>query len=160
MTFHLAPLALASFIDECVAVHRSSAAEKGLALHLEFADDLPEQLITDSTRLRQLLNNLLSNAVKFTEHGSISLRVAPVGNEISFAVSDTGPGIPPEHHATVFEKFKQLESFLTREHGGTGLGLALVRQLVERMGGRITLESSVGIGSTFTIYLPQGESHD
>lgn len=160
MTFHLAPLALASFIDESVAVHRSSAAEKGLALHLEFADDLPEQLITDSTRLRQLLNNLLSNAVKFTEHGSISLRVAPVGNEISFAVSDTGPGIPPEHHSTVFEKFKQLENFLTREHGGTGLGLALVRQLVERMGGRITLESSVGIGSTFTIYLPQGENHD
>jgi len=160
MTFNLAPIALASFIDESIAVHRSSAAEKGLALHLEFADGLPEQLRTDGTRLRQLLNNLLSNAVKFTEHGSVSLRVAAIGNEIAFAVSDTGPGIPPEHHATVFEKFKQLESFLTREHGGTGLGLALVRQLVERMGGRITLESSVGIGSTFTLYLPKGESHD
>ncbi len=161
MSFHYAPVALASFIEESLAGHRSSAAEKGLALHCELAADLPERLLTDATRLRQLLNNLLSNALKFTDHGSVTLRVAPAADGmIAFAVSDTGPGIAPEHLETVFEKFKQLESFLTREHGGSGLGLAIVRQLSEHMGGRVTLESSVGVGSTFTIYLPQGENHD
>lgn len=159
MSINLAPVDLAAFVAESVAVHRSSAAEKGLALHCELAADLPEKLSTDATRLRQLLNNLLSNAIKFTERGSVTLRVAPAAEMIAFAVSDTGPGIAPEHLETVFEKFKQLENFLTREHGGTGLGLALVRQLTEHMGGRVTLESRVGIGSTFTIYLPQGENH-
>lgn len=160
MSLNLAPVNLAGFIEESIAVHRSSAAEKGLALHCELAIDLPEKLTTDATRLRQLLNNLLSNALKFTERGSVTLRVAPAADGmIAFAVSDTGPGIAPEHHAAVFEKFKQLESFLTREHGGSGLGLAIVRQLAEHMGGRVSLESSVGVGSTFTIYLPQGEHH-
>ena len=159
MTFHLEDVPLNALVSECLAVHRSSAEAHGLALQLTLTADLPATLHTDATRLRQLLNNLLSNAVKFTEHGSIALSVQPVGDEIAFAVRDTGPGIPPEHLETVFEKFKQLENFLTREHGGTGLGLALVRQLVEHMGGRVTLESEVGVGSTFTIYLPQRENH-
>jgi HAMP domain-containing protein len=74
--------------------------------------------------------------------------------DVAFAVRDTGIGIPPESLDTIFEKFKQLENFLTREHGGTGLGLALVKQLVDHMGGRITLDSEVGVGSTFTVFLP------
>ncbi|MGE5471557.1 MAG: ATP-binding protein [Bacteroidota bacterium] len=159
MTFNYGDIPLAAIVRESLAGHRSSAEAKGLALHLELADDLPATLHTDITRLRQLLNNLLNNAVKFTDHGRVTLAVRPVGDEIAFAVSDTGPGIPPEHLATVFEKFKQLEHFLTRQHGGTGLGLALVRQLVEHMGGRVTLESAVGIGSIFTIFLPQEAKH-
>jgi len=159
MTFNYVDVPLAQCVGETLAVHRSAAEAKGLTLDLALADDLPETLLTDPTRLRQLLNNLLNNAVKFTAHGSIALNVRPAGNEIAFAVSDTGPGIPPEHQEIVFEKFKQLENFLTREHGGTGLGLSLVRQLVEHMGGRVTLESAVGTGSTFTIYLPQRETH-
>ena len=75
-------------------------------------------------------------------------------------VSDTGMGIPKESQQTVFEKFKQLENFLTREQGGTGLGLALVKQLVEHMGGRITLASDAGVGSTFTVFLPIGAMND
>ncbi|MFZ2269154.1 MAG: ATP-binding protein [Azonexus sp.] len=159
MTFTCSAVPLATFLDECLTAQRSAADLKGLGVRLELADDLPATLYTDPTRLRQLLNNLLSNAIKFTERGRITLSARRSGQEIAFAVADTGPGIPPEHHETVFEKFKQLENFLTREHGGTGLGLALVRQLVDHMDGRVELESSVGVGSTFTIYLPQRENH-
>jgi len=105
-------------------------------------------------RLRQILNNLLNNAAKFTCQGSVTLSVRREDEMIAFAVRDTGVGIPPECHAVVFEKFRQLEGFLTREHGGTGLGLAVVKQLAERLGGSVTLESQVGAGSTFTVRLP------
>jgi signal transduction histidine kinase len=135
--------------------HQSTAATKQLSLKLELADALPSTIETDATRLLQILNNLLSNAVKFTEQGSITVRVSRSGSDIAFAVADTGPGIPPEAREQVFEKFKQLENFLTRRHDGTGLGLALVKQLVEHMGGRITLDSEIGLGSTFTVYLPE-----
>jgi signal transduction histidine kinase len=159
MTLKPSDVPLRMLLDEILAIHRGTADAKGLAVRLELADDLPATLRTDAGRLRQLLNNLLSNAVKFTEHGRITLSARPAGQEIAFAISDTGPGIPPEHLETVFEKFKQLENFLTREHGGTGLGLAIVRQLAAHMGGRVTLESTVGVGSTFTIYLPLEEKH-
>ena len=106
------------------------------------------------------MNNLLSNAVKFTATGSISLNISRTNDAVAFAVRDTGPGIALENRETIFEKFKQLENFLTREHGGTGLGLALVRQLAEHMCGKVTLESEVGVGSTFTVYLPLDIGHD
>uniref|UniRef100_Q47AU3 Virulence sensor protein BvgS n=1 Tax=Dechloromonas aromatica (strain RCB) TaxID=159087 RepID=Q47AU3_DECAR len=160
MLFKRVPTPLAGLVSECVAGHQVTATAKGLGFDLNVAEGLPEQLVTDPLRLRQILNNLLSNAVKFTEQGKISLTVRPAGQEIAFAVSDTGAGIPPESLDMVFEKFKQLESFLTREHGGTGLGLSLVRQLAEHMGGRVTLESAVGVGSTFTVYLPQDTTDD
>jgi two-component system, sensor histidine kinase len=159
MTLHYADVALTGLVPDCAAIHRSTADAKRLDLRIELADDLPEIFSTDSKRLCQLLNNLLSNAVKFTEHGEVVLSVYRAGPDIAFAVRDTGPGIPPEHLDTVFEKFKQLENFLTREHGGTGLGLSIVRMLAELMGGRVTLESEVGVGSTFTIYLPCEEKH-
>jgi signal transduction histidine kinase len=160
MLFKRVPTPLAGLVSECVAGHQVTASAKGLGFDLNMAEGLPEQLVTDPVRLRQILNNLLSNAVKFTEQGNISLTVRPAGQEIAFAVSDTGAGIPPESLDMVFEKFKQLESFLTREHGGTGLGLSLVRQLAEHMGGRVTLESAVGVGSTFTVYLPLDTTDD
>jgi len=159
MTFNYTSVSLAALVGETLAVHRSQAEAKGIALELRLDDALPPTLRTDATRLRQLLNNLLNNAVKFTEHGTVSLSVETDAEGIAFAVRDTGPGISPEHREIVFEKFKQLENFLTREHGGTGLGLALVRQLVEHMGGRVELQSEVGVGSTFTIHLPLGEAH-
>ena len=159
MTFNWSEMPLAPFISDSIALHQSPAMAKGLKLDMQLADDLPERLTTDPTRLRQLLNNLLNNAVKFTERGSITLSVSRSDTEIAFAVSDTGPGIPPESKDIIFEKFKQLETFLTREHGGTGLGLAIVKQLVEHMGGRISLDSEVGTGSTFTLYLPLDTIH-
>ena len=153
----ISPSALAT---ETTGTHQASASAKGINLVLDLADDLPATMQTDQTRLRQILNNLLSNAVKFTDSGEITMSVSVLGNDISFAVRDTGPGIPPEAHAQVFEKFKQLENFITRQHEGTGLGLALVKQLVEHMNGRITLESEVGVGSTFTAYLPREQHHE
>lgn len=156
MVFRRIPTPLASLLSESVAGYQITATNKGLRLTLHLDDDLPEQLHTDPVRLRQILNNLLSNAIKFTEHGEVSLKVQRSGKEIAFIVCDTGIGIPPESLNMVFEKFKQLENFLTREHGGTGLGLALVQQLVAHMGGRVTVESEVGVGSTFTVFLPAG----
>ena len=159
MTFNWTEVPVAKFARECAAAYSRTATSKGLKLEVQLADDLPEQLISDATRLRQLLNNLLSNAIKFTPQGSVTLSVSAQANEISFAVADTGPGIPADSQAIVFEKFKQLETFLTREHGGTGLGLAIVKQLIEHMGGRVTLDSEVGAGSTFTLHIPLEPPH-
>ena len=145
---------IAQFLRDAAAVHGSAAAGKRLGFNIHLGDDLPETFRADPVRLKQILNNLLSNAIKFTTEGEVSLSANRLGNEFGLAVRDTGIGIPPESRDEVFEKFKQLGNFLTREHGGTGLGLALVKQLVEHMGGRITLESEVGAGSTFTVYFP------
>lgn len=160
ITFNYSEISPSALATETTGTHQASASAKGINLVLDLADDLPATMQTDQTRLRQILNNLLSNAVKFTDSGEITMSVSVLGNDISFAVRDTGPGIPPEAHAQVFEKFKQLENFITRQHEGTGLGLALVKQLVEHMNGRITLESEVGVGSTFTAYLPREQHHE
>jgi signal transduction histidine kinase len=160
MRFNRVVIPLANVVTESAAGYRVTAEAKGLQFELHLAENLPAEFTSDPTRLRQILNNLLSNAVKFTDTGKISFSVSLIENEIAFAVRDTGPGIPPESRETIFEKFKQLENFLTREHGGTGLGLALVRQLAEHMGGKVTLDSEVGVGSTFTVYLPLDIGHD
>ena len=160
MRFNRVAIKLADVVAECAAGHRISAETKGLQFDVNLAEDLPDDITTDPTRLRQILNNLLSNAVKFTDVGTINFEISRVDRAIAFAVRDTGPGIPPESRETIFQKFKQLANFLTREHGGTGLGLALVRQLTEHLGGKVTLESEVGVGSTFTVYLPQDFDHD
>lgn len=158
MVFTPADIPLAQFLRESAAVHRSAAANKQLGLDIQLSDDLPETFLADPVRLKQILNNLLSNAIKFTASGEVCLSASRQGDELCLAVRDTGVGIPPESLEVVFEKFKQLENFLTREHGGTGLGLALVKQLVERMGGRITLASEVGVGSTFSVFFPIAKS--
>lgn len=154
MRFNQVATPLASLITDCAASHQVSAQAKGLTFELNLAPDLPLAVSTDPTRLCQILNHLLSNAVKFTATGQIRLIVTQHEHEITFAVRDTGPGIPPENHEIIFEKFHQLANFLTREQGGAGLGLALVKQLAEHMGGRVTLDSEVGVGSTFAVHLP------
>lgn len=154
MEFTWIDVSPADIATEITSLHRAPAETKGLTLNLQLADDLPPTMVTDATRLRQVLNNLLSNAVKFTQQGGVTVSVSLNGDFLRFAVRDSGPGIPAEAQSLVFEKFKQLEHFVTRSHEGTGLGLALVKQLSEHMGGRVALESEVGVGSTFIVELP------
>jgi CheY-like chemotaxis protein len=135
------------------------AEGKNLELVWTFDSDLPEALIGDPVRLRQMLANLLSNAIKFTAQGRVTAIVsaaAQIGEKIGLQiqVKDTGIGIPPEARKKLFEKFSQADASTTRRYGGTGLGLSIIKGLVEQMGGTITVESTPGQGSTFTVQVP------
>jgi PAS domain S-box-containing protein len=135
------------------------AQEKGLVMVCEIAPDVPNDLVGDPTRLRQVLLNLLGNAVKFTQSGEVTLRVASDANPsvptaLRFTVSDTGIGISDDKLGEVFERFTQADSSTTRRFGGSGLGLTISKRLVELMGGRIWVESEVGVGSVFAFSVP------
>ena len=109
----------------------------------------------DYSRLRQVLVNLLSNAVKFTGQGRVDLRIAQAADgSIEFEVSDTGAGIPADRIEQIFDRFTQADGSTTRTHGGTGLGLAICKGLVESMGGKLSVQSTPGVGSTFAFTLP------
>ncbi|HWR06742.1 ATP-binding protein [Sporomusa sp.] len=138
----------------------SKAQTKGLALTTFIDPNLPAWVLGDSVRIRQVLTNLLDNAVKFTASGQVILRVTQVsaaeGNRplIKFAVTDTGPGISPENKDLIFDRYYQIDAASTRRHGGIGLGLSIVKLLVEKMGGKLSFDSNVGKGSTFWFSLP------
>jgi signal transduction histidine kinase/CheY-like chemotaxis protein/ligand-binding sensor domain-containing protein len=130
------------------------AHRKGLELTYEIGADVPNEVIADPVRLRQVLLNLTGNAVKFTHQGEVSVSVtldrAPEGgNRLHFAVRDTGVGVQPEKQARLFQPFEQADSSITRQYGGTGLGLAISSRIVQLMGGRTWMESTPGAGSTF-----------
>ena len=131
------------------------ASSKGLELAYDIATDVPDALIADIYRLRQVIVNLVGNAIKFTEQGEVVVSVRVVESQedqrlLEFAVHDTGIGIPPAAAAKLFRPFEQADAATTRKFGGTGLGLAISRQLVELMGGQVRLESQPGQGSTFS----------
>jgi signal transduction histidine kinase len=131
----------------------AAARQKDLKLHSEIAQEIPEVLIGDPLRLRQILVNLVGNAVKFTARGEVAVGVtvesstAEQNVKLRFAVKDTGIGIPPEKQKLIFEAFSQADNSSTRKFGGTGLGLTICSRLVELMGGRIWAESNLGVGS-------------
>ena len=143
-----------ALIEEAAAAHRPGALARGLAMVVEVDPAVPQTVRCDRMRVLQVLNNLLHNAVKFTDRGQVMLRVAPVADGLAFDVIDTGCGIAPEFQAVLFEKFRQADDFVTRRHGGTGLGLALSRELAGLMGGSLSVRSAVGEGSTFTFMMP------
>lgn len=145
---------LHKILEETATLHRSAALQKDLILTLLIEPGLPTQITGDPTRLRQIINNLLHNAIKFTPAGSVSLHAWKDGGHVVLQVEDTGPGIPKAALKHIFEKFYQATNFNKREHGGTGLGLALVKEFVNLMGGEITLESPPEGGTRVRIRLP------
>lgn len=130
------------------------AKEKKLAFQVEVERATVKTMTTDRLRLEQILKNLLSNAFKFTEHGQVSLHISSSHDQVFFKVSDTGIGIAPDQQAKVFEAFSQADGTATRKFGGTGLGLSISRDLAGLLGGAITVKSSVGQGSVFTLSCP------
>ncbi len=142
-------------LDNLHSVMDKLIADKNLKLTSELDANLPETLKGDSARLQQILINLVNNAVKFTEAGSIHVCLSKVDEQHwSIQVADTGQGIPKEELPRIFETFRQVEGTTTRVHGGFGLGLSIVKQLVNLMGGEVSVESELGKGSTFSITLP------
>lgn len=155
MTLEPARFNVRTLLNEVALLHSASAMQKGLDLQVHLANHLPAEMTTDPKRLRQVINNLLSNAVKFTREGGVVLSAQWVNSQLVVGVKDTGPGIAPHVQELVFERFHQATSFITREHGGTGLGLALVREFVHLMGGKLQLTSELGKGSSFEFSIPE-----
>ena len=161
MALHEETFSLRALLQGVYDLHRDSARNRGLELRLQRASDAPDVLRGDPMRLQQVLGNLLSNALKFTESGQVTLSAArspTPGDErhvwLRLGVSDTGPGIPAASIPELFEAFTQHDPSIRRSHGGTGLGLTIVRQIVELMGGEIRVDSTPGTGSAFWLELP------
>ncbi|MBF0612762.1 MAG: response regulator [Magnetococcales bacterium] len=149
------PFDIKTLVTGATEILALRAREKGLDLTCQIDPHTPRFLTGDPTRLRQILINLMGNAIKFTGQGHIGVTVEPFAVEendvvLRFVVSDTGCGISPEHIQIIFHPFTQVDTSITRKYGGTGLGLTICQRLVQMMGGEITVESSVGIGSQFT----------
>ena len=138
---------------QIVLVWAETARLKGVDLRLEVDPATPAWLVGDDTRVRQILRNLVSNALKFTDVGHVAIRIAPTADGVVMAVSDTGVGMTPEQGARLFTPFAQGDRSTARRFGGTGLGLAICRQMAELMDGEISVESTPGQGSTFTVRL-------
>jgi CheY-like chemotaxis protein/HAMP domain-containing protein len=156
-----------SLVHDLKNQFKALAEEKGLQFTIKLDPELPEAMITDEQRLKQILKNLLANGIKFTSEGSVTLTIKQVaaslkgagqtaadGDVISFAVSDTGIGIPLEKHKAIFEAFQQADGSTSRRFGGTGLGLTISRRLAYLLGGEIAITSAEGKGTTFTLFLP------
>ncbi len=148
------PFDLRETLDETMRALALRAHQKGLELACDVAPEVPDMLVGDAGRLRQIVTNLVGNAIKFTDQGEVVVRVARTSAaadhvDLRFVVADTGVGIAPERQHAIFEPFTQADASVARRHGGTGLGLAISRQLVEMMGGEIWLESAAGRGSSF-----------
>jgi signal transduction histidine kinase/DNA-binding NarL/FixJ family response regulator len=152
---------LTAVVGSVVSLHASSGFDKGVRLRTDTDASLPSHVVGDPVRLRQVLSNLVGNAVKFTESGAVTIRITaeqPHEPTIRFEVVDSGIGIDGSALGTIFEPFVQAESSTTRRFGGTGLGLPISKQIVELMGGVLTVESTVGSGSTFWFTIPFGSA--
>lgn len=167
-------LRLGKLLTSLEDTFRPIAVDRGLAFSVTSAEDAPDELLVDERRLQQILRNLLSNAMKFTAEGRVELSVSPVAREeddgegaagadggsaasavlVAFRVTDTGIGIEPRQLPRIFEAFQQGDGSSHRTYGGTGLGLAISRELATLLGGSITVESTPGVGSAFTLYVP------
>src|SRR3712207_646445 len=169
MAIDVGELAFADVVERLDRSFRQVADDKNLEFVIEQAEGLGRSMRTDEKRLQQVLKNLLSNAFKFTESGRVTLRIEPVAARgrfqhealnraeevIAFSVIDTGIGIAPDKQRIIFEAFQQADGTTSRKYGGTGLGLNISREIARLLGGEIRAESTVGEGSTFTLFLPE-----
>ena len=166
LELHLEAVDAGQILDRCLADVAVLLEGRPVELVREYRREELPRVRADSLRLRQALTNVLGNAVKFTERGSIRVAARPItgqraGREarlLAISVTDTGPGIAPEHQALIFEPFRQVDGTPARSHGGTGLGLPIARQLLELMGGELGLVSAPGSGATFTLVVPLAEA--
>ncbi|HEX4654876.1 MAG TPA: ATP-binding protein, partial [Mycobacteriales bacterium] len=170
MDVHTSSLEVRALCDTVEQTFLPVAEQKGLSFVVEVEGDTPPALTTDEQRMRQVLRNLLSNAFKFTDSGAVTLHVSvadpsmrfgvPTLDDadspvIAFAVTDTGIGVAADKLRHIFEAFQQADGTTSRRYGGTGLGLSISREIARLLGGAITVESEEGVGSTFTLYIPQ-----
>lgn len=156
------PTAIGPLAHEVVKVLKVKADEKAIYLNLNITTPMPEHVLSDPSRLRQIMTNLVGNAIKFTEEGGVNLNVSHDAETqmVLLAVTDTGIGMNDAQQATIFDAFTQADSSITRRFGGTGLGLSISRKLAEALGGSVEVESSPGRGSTFFIKVPTGDVID
>ncbi|PZH15584.1 hybrid sensor histidine kinase/response regulator [Streptomyces sp. NTH33] len=159
-------VSLRRLIEYVEATFRPMTTQKGLEFEVSTAAGAPVDLLTDESRLRQILRNLLSNAVKFTEQGGVELCIEPAADDevpqgvlrggavVAFRVRDTGIGIPEQHLESIFGAFQQADGTTSRKYGGTGLGLSITREIAHLLGGGVAVDSAPGRGSTFTLFLP------
>jgi CheY-like chemotaxis protein len=168
VTLDIGETSFASLRDHVDRTFSQIAQDKKLAFDIELAPDLPRSIYTDDKRLQQVIKNLLSNSFKFTEKGRVRLSIARVqsgwssvndrlnkaGPVLAFSVQDSGIGIPADKQRIIFEPFHQADGTTSRKYGGTGLGLSISREITRLLGGELTVNSTPGKGSTFTLYLP------
>ena len=145
---------LSEMMDSALSMEREKAEAKGLKLTATIDAALPQTIIGDAARIQDLLGHLLDNAIKFTHRGTVDLTLTREGQVLKIEVRDTGIGIAPDRQTPIFESFHQVDSGLSRNYPGLGLGLALVQQLLALMGGEIAAESALDKGSTFIVRLP------
>jgi signal transduction histidine kinase/CheY-like chemotaxis protein len=161
LEFEEVPFELSEIVRDLVVLHSLIAEQKGIVLRSEIDEELPKIVVGDPTRMRQILVNLISNAIKFTSEGEVCVRVSVKLKDkndvlVRVEVSDTGIGIPMDKHQRLFLAFTQADGSTTRKFGGTGLGLTIVRQLVEMMRGKLSIDSELGKGSKFSFVVPMG----
>lgn len=155
MELVITPFDLRNLLKEIDEQNRILAEEKGIGFTLNIDERLPQVIVGDQTRIKQILVNLISNAIKFTKEGGITLHVETASSEVwRIIVTDTGVGIPPHLHDVIFDEFRQASADDANDYGGTGLGLAITRRLIVMMGGSINVKSKVGEGSEFIVTLP------
>ena len=152
------PTDLAGVTSEIASVFRSAMENAGLRFSVE-CQPIAEPVYVDRDMWEKVVSNLLSNAFKFTFEGAVAVTLKPVDGAVELQVRDTGVGIPEDQRERVFERFHRIEGTSARTYEGTGIGLALVQELVKLHGGSVRVESAVGVGSTFTVTIPRGTAH-
>jgi signal transduction histidine kinase/CheY-like chemotaxis protein len=159
MTLEKIPFDVRALVADCIKAHQPKAQENSVELVSEISPSVPQHILGDPLRVRQILANLISNAVKFTEHGSVALKMSGQFSQgstfnLRFTVEDSGTGIPADKLLCIFDEFTQADGSVSRKYGGTGLGLAITRRLVELHGGDIKVTSELGRGTVFAVTLP------